>query len=258
MAAIRDSDVGSGRGCESAEELGGLVESMGRVGQLQPIVVRELEGGGWELVAGRRRLRAARVLGWSRIPAVQLEVEAEGALGAMWAENWDRRQLSPLEEARLLGEAYARVQDVDVVAGRIGRTRRFVEERLALLELPDDVQGALEQAAITLGVARELGRVADDGARAWLLDSARNGGATVGTVARWVADYGHEGAVRPAGPPPREALAAVGDTSQVIGRNCRACGALCLADALVYAGVCLNCWPAVEAGMRALRGEEGC
>jgi ParB family transcriptional regulator, chromosome partitioning protein len=139
------------------EALSSLTESIAQVGLLQPIVVRETEEG-YALVAGERRLRAAKRAGLSEIPAIVRRMEDDaGSLVEALIENVQREDLTPLEEAA----AYQQMIDdfgmthADV-AERVGRSRSAVSNSLRLLGLPAGVQALVESGALSAGHARAL------------------------------------------------------------------------------------------------------
>ncbi|MHC4473441.1 MAG: ParB/RepB/Spo0J family partition protein, partial [Planctomycetota bacterium] len=133
-----------------------LTDSIREHGVLQPVVVRRVTGG-YELVAGERRWRAALRLGLSRIPAVVKEVTDDRMLEVALVENLQREDLNPIEKAR----AYRRfVQDLGLTheeaARRLGKDRSTVTNQLRLLELPDDVQEMVSRGTLSNGHARAL------------------------------------------------------------------------------------------------------
>lgn len=138
------------------EELASLAESIRRDGLLQPILVRPLDGG-YEIVAGERRWRAAMKAGLRRIPAFVQKVADDRALELALVENLQRRDLDPVEEARAfktLAERFGLTQES--IAERTGKSRPAVANALRLLKLPADVQEMLRSGAITRGHARAL------------------------------------------------------------------------------------------------------
>ncbi|PYO42601.1 MAG: hypothetical protein DMD29_03415 [Gemmatimonadetes bacterium] len=135
-----------------------LKSSIQQAGLLQPVVVRPLpNGGGFELIAGERRLRACQALGWERIPAVKREVDDRTVLTLALIENLQRDDLSPVDEARgyerLIQEFNLTQQDV---AAAVGRDRSTVANALRLLRLPDAVLTMLHEGHLTVGHARAL------------------------------------------------------------------------------------------------------
>ncbi len=135
-----------------------LKSSIQQAGLLQPVVVRPLpNGGGFELIAGERRLRACQALGWERIPAVKREVDDRTVLTLALIENLQRDDLSPVDEARgyerLIQEFSLTQQDV---AAAVGRDRSTVANALRLLRLPEAVLTMLHDGHLSVGHARAL------------------------------------------------------------------------------------------------------
>jgi ParB family chromosome partitioning protein len=138
-------------------QIGALADSIRQHGVLQPLVVHRY-GSGYRLIAGERRLRAARLAGLADVPVtVHDNPEAEGSLALSLIENVQRDDLNPLEEA----EAYRRLLEEftltqESVARQVGKTRAHITNSLRLLTLAPAVQGALLSEAITAGHARAL------------------------------------------------------------------------------------------------------
>jgi ParB family transcriptional regulator, chromosome partitioning protein len=135
-----------------------LAESIGEVGVLQPIAVRSDGEGGYVLVAGERRWRAARRAGLTEIPAViRSTEEGAGSLTEALVENLQREDLSPLEEAA----AFRQLLDDfgmshEEVGAKVGRSRSAITNTIRLLQLPAAIQGMLERGELTAGHARAL------------------------------------------------------------------------------------------------------
>ena len=139
------------------EATSGLADSIRAQGVVQPVLVRPRPAGGYELIAGERRWRAAREAGVPTVPALIRDADERDALLLGLVENVAREQLSPVEEAR----AYALLLDeFDLTLGeigeRVGRSKPSVSNRLRLLELPDDVLGMLERGELSEGHARAV------------------------------------------------------------------------------------------------------
>lgn len=134
-----------------------LADSISQHGVLQPLLLRPMLSGGYRIVAGERRWRAARMAGLSEVPAVIREMtDTEEMLFAL-IENLQREDLSPLEEAkgyRTLIETQGMTQEE--VSQTVGKSRPTVTNALRLLNLPEDIQKMLEQGEITAGHARTL------------------------------------------------------------------------------------------------------
>jgi ParB family transcriptional regulator, chromosome partitioning protein len=144
----------------------GLTESVRAQGLLQPVVVRPRAAGGFELIAGERRWRAAREAGLPTVPALVREADDRESLLLALVENVAREQLSPVEEARayavLLDEFGLSLADV---GERVGRSKQAVSNRVRLLDLPGDVLELVDRGELTEGHARAVLAVPDHGER---------------------------------------------------------------------------------------------
>ncbi len=148
------------------EATSGLASSIKQQGLLQPVVVRPRQAGGYELIAGERRWRAAREAGLETLPALVRDADDRDSLLLALVENVAREQLSPVEEAR----AYAALVDefelsLGEVANRVGRSKPSVSNRLRLLELPEEVLWMVARGELTEGHARAVLAVPDHDAR---------------------------------------------------------------------------------------------
>ncbi len=155
LAEIAPNPVQPRRAFDPAE-LADLKRSLATAGLLQPVVVRVAQGG-YQLVAGERRWRAAKDLGWRRIPAVVRDVDDRTLLTLALIENLQRASLSPIDEA----EGYDRLArefglSQAEIADQVGRDRSTVANAIRLLKLPKSVQTLLDSAALTAGHARAL------------------------------------------------------------------------------------------------------
>lgn len=139
------------------EDLTALENSIRASGLLQPVTLRPHSGGGYELVAGERRFRAASRLGWTEIPAIVKPIDDREMLTLALIENLQRADLNPLEEAmgfqRLIDEFSLTQQQV---ADAVGKDRSTVANLLRILQLPEGVQRLLREGHISLGHARAL------------------------------------------------------------------------------------------------------
>jgi ParB family chromosome partitioning protein len=145
-------------------ELAELEASIRASGLLQPIVVRPLGDGKWELVAGERRLRAVTRLGWNEIPAVVREFDDRAMLTLALVENLQRADLNPLEEA----EGYQRLIDEfgltqQQVADAVGKDRTTITNLLRVLTLQPAIRQLVERGHLTAGHARALLPIKDEG-----------------------------------------------------------------------------------------------
>ena len=173
------------------EATSGLAASIRHQGVLQPVVVRPRPDGGYELIAGERRWRAAREAGVPTIPAVVRNADDRDTLLLGLVENVARENLSPVEEAR----AYASLIDefelsLGEVAERVGRSKPSVSNRVRLLELPEDVLWMLARGDLTEGHARAVLALPDDDARRRLARKISQDGLTVRAAEKAARDGG--------------------------------------------------------------------
>ncbi len=134
-----------------------LSESVARHGVLQPITVRKLDSGYYQIIAGERRWRAARMAGLTEVPVRILDADDRTAQELALVENLQREDLNPLEEARgyrTLMEQFGLTQEA--VSQSVGKSRPAVANALRLLSLQKEVSDMLEQGLITTGHARAL------------------------------------------------------------------------------------------------------
>ena len=138
------------------EALASLADSIRELGLLQPVLVREVDGG-YELIAGERRWRASRRAGLSTIPAIIRAADDAAMLQQAIVENIQREQLNPLEEAAAYQQL---IEDFslthDEVATRVGKSRASVSNTLRLLQLPAAIQRHLQDGTLRMGHARAL------------------------------------------------------------------------------------------------------
>ncbi len=139
------------------EELRDLAASIRQHGIVQPVVVRTLEGGRYEIIAGERRWRAAQLAGLSEIPVIVRDVDDRTALELAIVENVQRSDLNPLEEAlgydQLIAEHGYTQNDLGEI---IGKSRSHVANSLRLLKLPEPVRDMLASGDLSAGHARAL------------------------------------------------------------------------------------------------------
>ena len=204
------------------EATDGLAGSIKAQGLLQPIVVRPRPEGGYELIAGERRWRAARQAGVESVPALVREADDRDSLLLALVENVAREQLSAVEEAR----AYAVLLDefglsLGDVAERVGRSKPSVSNRLRLLELPDEVLWMLARGELTEGHARAVLAVPDHDARRRLARRIARDGLSVRAVERAAAAAGARTKARVARVDPHLAERARAAAERLTGRPAR-------------------------------------
>ncbi len=180
------------------ESLQALAGSLGERGVLQPVLVRPRPGGGYELVAGERRWRAARIAGLQSIPAIVREHEDAHALEAALVENMAREDLNPIEEARACA---ALVEELGLtredVGRRVGRSRVAVSNLVRLLDLPDEAIELVQAGALSEGHGRALLLAHDHGERRRLAREAAEQGWSVRVTEERARDSNAEAAQGP-------------------------------------------------------------
>ncbi|MHC4953229.1 MAG: ParB/RepB/Spo0J family partition protein [Planctomycetota bacterium] len=159
-----------------------LARSIGESGVLQPIIVRSA-GVGYEIVAGERRARAARIAGLEEVPAIIRNYNDEEVLVLSLVENVQRHDLNPIDKAR----AYRRLTShlsatQEEIARRLGLDRSSVANLIRLLELPEEIQGLVRSGAVGMGHARALLPLGDDGAQLTLAGRVVREGLSVRAV----------------------------------------------------------------------------
>ncbi|MEG0546405.1 MAG: ParB/RepB/Spo0J family partition protein [Oscillospiraceae bacterium] len=148
------------------EELEGLAQSIRINGILQPITVRQLDDDKFELVAGERRLRAARLVGLTQIPSIVTDIDAKKSAVFSLLENLQRQDLDFFEEAeaieKLIGE-FSMSQDE--IGKRLGKAQSTLSNKLRLLRLPEEMRYKLAKSGLTERHARALLSLPDDNER---------------------------------------------------------------------------------------------
>lgn len=140
-----------------------LAETLDKDGLLQPIVVREDGEDHYEIIAGERRYRAAKSLGWETIPAIVKNMDDDQAASLALIENLQREDLNPIDEAK----AYTNLMKLNdltqtALAKNMGKSQSYVANKLRLLKLDDDVQKALIEGKITARHGRALLNLSED------------------------------------------------------------------------------------------------
>lgn len=139
------------------ESLQELADSIKEQGVIQPIVVRPLNAGGYEIIAGERRWRASQLAGLSEVPAVIKELDDKAAAAVSLIENIQREDLNPLEESRALQRL---IDEFDMthqqVADAVSRSRTSVTNLLRLRDLNEDVKNLVDERKLDMGHARAL------------------------------------------------------------------------------------------------------
>ena len=200
-------------------ELRGLADSVRARGVLQPVLVRPLPGGRYELVAGERRLRAAKLAELERVPAVVRSTETSERLELALIENMAREDLNSVDAARACA---ALVEELGLtkeeIGRRLGRSRAAISNMVRLLELPDEVLAMLESGELSEGHGRAILQLRDRSEQRALARRARDEGLSVRRTEALAR------AAEPAGAPRRppalvsaDALAACRELEEALG-----------------------------------------
>jgi ParB family transcriptional regulator, chromosome partitioning protein len=153
-----------------------LAASIREHGVLQPILVRPLPDGRYQLIAGERRLRASRIAGADTIPALVEQIDDETALEIALIENLQREDLSPLDEATMYDRmTRERGYSVRRLAQKLGKDKGYIENRLRLADAPEDVKRLVSLRKDTVSHAYELLKVEDPRKRRRLADQVARG-----------------------------------------------------------------------------------
>jgi ParB family transcriptional regulator, chromosome partitioning protein len=157
-----------------------LAESVQERGVIQPVIVRPRPGGTYELVAGERRWRAAKLAGLERMPALVQDHDDATSLEVALVENMAREDLNPVEEARAVAGLVEELGLTrEAVGKRVGRSRVAISNLLRILDLPDEALALLEDGTLTEGHGRALLLAEDQADRRRLARAAADGGWSV-------------------------------------------------------------------------------
>lgn len=152
-----ETNAGQPRKNFDPEALAELADSIREHGILQPLTVRKLDSGYYQIIAGERRWRAARMAGLDKVPVIVVEADDQTAAELAMIENLQREDLNPMEEAagyRTLMDLYHMTQEE--VSKRVGKSRSAVANALRLLDLSEAVRVFVEEGKLTAGHARAL------------------------------------------------------------------------------------------------------
>jgi ParB family transcriptional regulator, chromosome partitioning protein len=201
-----------------AAALDALAGSIGSVGMLQPLIVRPLEAGRYELVAGERRWRAAQKAGIERVPAVIRTSPEDERLQSALIENMVREDLNPVEEARACA---ALVDDLGIskeeLARRVGRSRAAISNLIRLLDLPDSVLALLERGELTEGHGRAILQIPDRDRRTKIAKQAAADGWSVRDTERRASAGSRRQKVSAGGRISAEERAAMAEVEDLLG-----------------------------------------
>ncbi|HEY5431262.1 MAG TPA: ParB/RepB/Spo0J family partition protein [Solirubrobacteraceae bacterium] len=206
-----------------------LAESIRARGVLQPVLVRPLPGGTYELIAGERRWRAAQLAELASVPAIVRHHDDSGSLEVALIENMAREDLNPIEEARACAALTEELGlSREEVGRRVGRGRVAVSNLIRLLDLPDDALAAIQSGDLSEGHGRALLTAPDHADRRRLARAAIDGGWSVRELEQRARDTRSDGAAparerrraRGVHPDQAAAIAEIGDRLEIaLGRS---------------------------------------
>ena len=203
------------------EALADLAQSIGELGIIQPITVRKISDGSYQLVSGERRLRASKLAKLESIPAFVREANDQESLEMALVENIQREDLDPIEIAL----SYQRLIDEidltqDSMSKRVGKKRSTITNYLRLLKLHPQVQGALRRREISMGHGRALMAIEDEVAQIELLVSVLNKSLSVRATEELVRKYGSQKNEKSeVKGPSKKVLSAIDDLEQGLNRE---------------------------------------
>ncbi len=222
------------------EQLQELTASIRRVGVLVPLIVR-VENDNFLLVAGHRRIAAAQAAGLTDVPAIVRESSAAEATEVSFAENFFRRDLSPVEQASAIrGCIDEKIMTIEELAKGLNRSENWICEQAKMTTWPDEVLQAVHFKYLSVSAARNLAAISDPQYRGFLLHNAVENGVTARVTAAWLQAW-------QLSRPPEEAVMAtpvdgVQPAAAVVPQaNCMFCLNMFRTDALNYMGVCGQC-----------------
>ena len=222
------------------EDIQEIAASIRRIGVIEPVIVRRV-GDSVLLVAGHRRIAAAQAAGLAEIPAIVRESNQAEAAEVSFAENFFRRDLSPVEQASAIrGCIDDKIMTIEELAKGMHRSEQWICEQAKMTTWPDDVLQAIHFKHISVSAARNLAAISDPQYRSYLLYNAVENGVTARVTAAWLQAWhlskGPEEALH------AEPVDGVIPAAAVVPQsNCMFCLNMFRCDALNYMGVCGQC-----------------
>lgn len=231
----------------NVEELDDLKQSISKNGILQPLLLRP-RGERFEVIAGNRRLQVARNLGLDQVPALLRDASDAETAVFRFEENLKRANVNAVEEAKYIAECITQLRiSTEEFAEKIGRTSQWIEDRLAIAEMPDYMQGYIVSKQIPLGVALALNQITDERIKRQWSDFAAENGMTVpaaqNALREWQKD---ERRRQEAGED--EVVPATPATPPVAKADCVRCGTRRPVQQLRFVRICNPVCPTEEEG----------
>lgn len=245
---LLDEPAGAHRINVDEQQLSELADSIRDIGLLNPIIVRPVEGGRFEIIAGHRRYMAHRHLSRSEIACFVRDANDNEAEQGRFAENLQREQLSPMEEAVAI-QRYMETtgKDCKAVARALNRSEWWVSHRIALMAMQPELCDMVHAEKLPAGSALELAKVKDDKHRNYLLEYAVRSGANVAVIREWVNQWEMQQLSAPDVAAPLPDMPVEG-AEVIVQMPCYLCGTPHDYRALIIARVCKGCDKTIREG----------
>lgn len=229
------------------EDLAGLAVSIGRVGIIEPLIVRR-HGDGFLLVSGHRRLAAAKKAGLASVPCVDWHGVDVQDSEVVFAENFFRRDLSPFEQAGAIADCIKqKTMTIEQLASVFHRTAYWIQSQIAMLDWPSDVLQTVHLKTLSVSAAANLAAVDDDVYRDFLLRQAVESGATARSTSAWLQAFRtmqpSEEAITAEPVPPGSSL-----PPAIPQAPCLCCSVVHLINEMSHVPICTDCIGVIRSG----------
>ena len=227
------------------EEFNELCKSIGRVGLLSPIILA-YDGDDYTLVAGHRRLAACSRLGFYEIDSLVRESDKPVDAEITFAENFHRKNLSPIEQAAAIDDCYKTgTMKISEIAKVFHRSENWVSAQIGMTSWPADILEAIHLGVLSVAAASNLAVIDDESYRAFLLRNAAEGGATARTTSAWLQAYRNS---KPPEAALEEPIGPAGETvtPMVPQAPCLCCSQVYRTDQLSHVPICQGCIQAIR------------
>lgn len=233
----------------SKKKLAELAASVKEKGILVPILVQELAEG-FKVIAGQRRVLAAKQAGLLRVPAMIVQESPEWQAWATFAENSLREEVNAFDEGRYITLLMATMKKSQhEIAVLLGMSDAWVSERLRIVEWPSDVREGLIQGRLVFSVGKELSRIADNGTRTMYMRQALTSGCSPAQALQWRQEWEREKAARKS-VAARGLLERTGTSEPGAETHCGVCERVAPEGELRVLVLCRQCVSAIEEGLR--------
>lgn len=245
---VKDIEVGKHekRAEKIDDDIAGLAASIRRVGIIEPLIVRRQDSG-FLLVSGHRRLQAAKEVGLTTVPCIEWGGSSVQDSEVVFAENFFRRNLSPVEQAGAIADCFnSDRMSIEQLAAAFHRTPYWVQAQISMLDWPGDVLETIHLKILSVSAAANLAAVTDEQYRGFLLRNAVESGATARSTAAWLqawrsmqpAESAVQAELLPQGVVPVPAIPQA---------PCLMCGTVHLINEMSHVPICTSCIGTIRA-----------